>query len=395
MVFAAAMSTHPEPAVAVGEVVGDLLDQLGERPDVVVVFASGPNVAAMALIVAALNNMLQPGTLIGATAASVLGGAREAEHDAGLSVWAAVMDDVTPVRLEALPAGDGQLRIAGLDDLDFEHSHTLIMLADPFSFPTAQVVDALCRRHRHLKVVGGEASASAGSTGTVLAVDGTTVRTGAVGLLLGKLSPAVEAIVAHGAEPLGPPMTVTSHGPPGTPASTVSELAGQPAAARLRAAIDDLSPGVESADPTGALLRSVVLGVALDEDGPRFDRGHFAMAKVLHVDHLSATIDVARPVPVGTTVRFHLRSASTASSDLWKVLGAAKRHAHAALVFTSVHRGQTLFDHPHHDADTIVDALDTTAVAGMFCTSEIGPVAGHSAMLQSTVAIAVFSERDQ
>ena len=32
--FAAAISTHPDPAVAIGEVVGSVLEQLGDTPDV-------------------------------------------------------------------------------------------------------------------------------------------------------------------------------------------------------------------------------------------------------------------------------------------------------------------------------------------------------------------------
>ena len=82
MPCAAAMSQHPLATHAVGEVVGEVLDQLGDRPDAAIVFVTGPFAGAMEDIASTIRALLRPGSLIGASAASVLGGGREVEGEA-------------------------------------------------------------------------------------------------------------------------------------------------------------------------------------------------------------------------------------------------------------------------------------------------------------------------
>ena len=45
--FGAAISEHPTAALAVGEVVGSVLEQVGEAPDVAIVFVSGHEPASL------------------------------------------------------------------------------------------------------------------------------------------------------------------------------------------------------------------------------------------------------------------------------------------------------------------------------------------------------------
>ena len=78
--YAAALSQHPIPAHAVGEVAGSVLEQLdGEPPDLVVFFASPHFVGALDDMTVALRRLLEPGALLGMTAAAVIGGSVEAE----------------------------------------------------------------------------------------------------------------------------------------------------------------------------------------------------------------------------------------------------------------------------------------------------------------------------
>ena len=79
MPCAAAISEHPLPTHAVGEVVGQVLEALGDRPDVALAFATGPYAGAMEDIAATVRATLRPRALIGAAAAAVVGGGREVE----------------------------------------------------------------------------------------------------------------------------------------------------------------------------------------------------------------------------------------------------------------------------------------------------------------------------
>ncbi|MCH2431046.1 MAG: FIST C-terminal domain-containing protein, partial [Acidimicrobiales bacterium] len=76
--------------------------------------------------------------------------------------------------------------------------------------------------------------------------------------------------------------------------------------------------------------------------------------------------------PVGTTVQFQVRDAATASAELRTLVQPLR--ADSALVFTCSGRGTNLFGRSGHDAEHLSDGLATTAVAGMFCAGEIGPV---------------------
>jgi small ligand-binding sensory domain FIST len=52
-----------------------------------------------------------------------------------------------------------------------------------------------------------------------------------------------------------------------------------------------------------------------------------------------------------------------------------------------------LFGVEDHDAAVVSEALDTTAVAGMFCAGELGPVGGRSFRHGFTASILVFADR--
>ena len=97
MSYAAALSLHPVPAQAVGEIAGSVLEQLdGERPDLLVCFASPHLVGAFDEVAAAIRQLLEPGVLVGATAGAVIGGGHEAEEVPALSVWAARLRGPSP-----------------------------------------------------------------------------------------------------------------------------------------------------------------------------------------------------------------------------------------------------------------------------------------------------------
>jgi len=187
--YAAALSQHPIPAHAVGEVAGSVLEQLdGEPPDLVVYFVSPHFVGALDDMNAALRRLLEPGALIGMTTATAIGGAVEAEAVPALSVWAAALDGpVIPVAMRVVDTPDGPA-VNGCpttDEVGLADAHTLLLLADPFTFPVESFVARLAEDRPNLQVIGGMASASPGPGGNRLAFDDDLRFDGAVGVLLG------------------------------------------------------------------------------------------------------------------------------------------------------------------------------------------------------------------
>ena len=378
MPFAAALSQHPVPATAVGEVVGQVLEQLGSAPDLAVVFVTPPHAGALEDAAAAIAEVLRPGTLIGCAAVSVVGTAREVEHSAGVSLWAGRFGPVEPIHLTALRDGNDVTFDGWPESVPFEPS-ALLLLADPFSFPVQALYEDLAVRHPGLRVLGGNASAAAGPGGNRLVLDRHVHNSGAVGVLLGP-GVDVDSVVSQGCRPIGRPYIVTR-----AERNYVLELAGSPALERL---VQMTSDGMTE-EEIDLIDQGLHLGRVIDERKLDFERGDFLVHNVLGADQANGSIAVDDIVPVGATVQFHVRDAATADEDLRQLL--AGREADAALVFTCNGRGMHLFGTPDHDAKVLDERVGVPA-AGFFAAGEFGPVGGRNFVHGFTASIALFRE---
>lgn len=368
MPFAAAMSQHPLATHAVGEVVGEVLDRLGDEPDAAIVFVTGPFAGAMEDIAAAIWAMLRPGSLVGASAVSVLAGDREVEGDAAISLFAMRFGPrrrfstgpvTRAIRFGAERERDGW-RIDASAGASFDGA-TLVLLADPFSFPVDAFVDDLVGRTPGLTVVGGLASSATGPGGNRIVADQGVFDDGAVGLLLPP-GVGVTPVVSQGCRPVGEPLVVTR-----ATGNLIEEIAGQPALDRLLAQAEAATPEERS-----RMARGLHVGLVIDERKADFDRGDFLIRTVLGADHARRAVAVGAEIEVGSTVQFQVRDAASADEDLRDLLADAA--GDAALLFTCTGRGTTLFPYPHHDASVLSQHLEGGPVAGMFCAGEIGPL---------------------
>ncbi|MGH2957820.1 MAG: FIST signal transduction protein, partial [Solirubrobacterales bacterium] len=325
--------------------------------------------------------------LIGCGAGGTLAEGREIEEGPGVVVWAASLPgaEVTTMHVTAeREAGD--FRLLGIpEEFGAEGApaadQALILLCDPYSFPSEVLLDALERARPGAPVLGGLASA-AFAGGTVLLRDGDVHAGGAVGALLSGVQ--VLPCVSQGATPVGPEMTITA-----AEANLVGELASKPAIERLGEVIASL-PEEERVLARGGVL----LGLVVDENRPEHQRGDFLVRPIIGADRDSGALAIGERVRVGQTVRLHVRDAASADADLREALRA---QAHAlgsggaagALLFTCNGRGSHMFDVPDHDAAAIEDSLGAPA-AGFFCAGEIGPVGGRNFLHGFTATMAVF-----
>jgi small ligand-binding sensory domain FIST len=382
--YAAALSQHPIPTQAVGEVAGSILEQLdGEPPDLVVVFASPHFVGALEDMTAALRTLLEPGVLLGMTALAVIGGAVEAELVPALSVWAASLDGaVTPVGLRMVDTPRGPAlsgwpapEPGGPDPAG--DARTLLLLVDPFTFPVEGFFAHLADAHPELQVIGGMASAAPGPGGNRLALDGALHHEGAVGVLLDASSP-VQAVVSQGCRPVGSAYIVTS-----AHENVIEELGGAPALERLAEVAATLPE-----DERSLLTQGLQIGIVVDEHQAEFTRGDFLVRGVLGASKADGSITVGATVEVGRTVQFQVRDAVAADEDLTEML--AGRSARGALLFACTGRGEALFGVPNHDAEAVEDLLGPLPVAGAFCAGELGPVGGRNEVHTFTASLALF-----
>jgi small ligand-binding sensory domain FIST len=376
--FASALSRHPLPSHAVGETAGALLEQLdGDDPDLLVCFASPHFVGALDDLVNALRNLLEPRVLLGATAVSIIGNAEEVEESPALSLFGACLPGAhlipVPLRVEETPDGAA---VVGWPELQ-DTPPTLLLLADPFTFPVDGFLRRLDADRPGLRVIGGLASAAMRPGGNRLVLDDCVIPEGAVGVFLDGVD--VRTVVSQGCRPIGQPFVVTN-----ARGNFVIELGGRQALERLR----ELAEGLDDADQE-LVRRGLHLGVVVDEHKSAFARGDFLVRNIVGADQESGALAVGDQVAVGQTVQFHVRDADAADEDLRSLLADAS--AAAALVFTCNGRGRHLFRVPDHDASVVAELLGPIPAAGAFCAGEIGPVGGRNFLHGFTASLALFS----
>ena len=377
MTFGAAISEHPLATQATGEVVGQVLEQVGEKPDLAVLFVTPPHLGLMAEIADTVRTVLRPGTIIGAAASSVVGGSREVEDGPAISLWAGRVGPVEPVRLETQRLNGGWaltgLPAQGEDAL----RRTLLLVTDPFTIPIDGVVDRLRAKAPGLQVIGGMASAARGPGGNRLVLDGAVHDRGAVGVLLG---PAVVSgtVVSQGCRPVGQAYVVTR-----ATDNVIHDLAGVPALDRLREIVAALAPGDRALVQEG-----LHVGQVIDEQQATFGRGDFLVRNVMGADAEGGDIAIGGVAEVGSTIQFHVRDADSADEDLRRLL--SDQHGTAALVFTCNGRGSHMFGEPDHDARLVHDQVSRGAVAGMACAGELGPIGRRNFVHTFTASVVLF-----
>src|SRR5581483_10035750 len=131
----------------------------GDPADLAVVFACGSHLAAPEATLEGVHEALAPRTLIGCGAGGVLGDGREIEDGTAVAVWAASLDDgvATPFHAEASGGEDGGVVFSGVPELS--DAAGVILLPDPFSFPTDRLLRELAAEAPGVPVVGGISSA--------------------------------------------------------------------------------------------------------------------------------------------------------------------------------------------------------------------------------------------
>ena len=348
----------------------------------VCVFASGAHLAAPEATLEGVHEALAPPVLVGCGAGGVVCDGREIERGTAVAVWAAALGGgaAEAFHLDVAQGAD-TIAIGGLPELD--GATAVVLLPDPYSFPTDIVLGELARRAPGVPVLGGIASARTLDGNAALFLGDRLCGDGAVGLAFEGVE--VMPCVSQGAAPVGPELTVTA-----ADGHVIRELAGRPALETLREAIEGLDPHQQALVASGLLL-----GIVIGGGKPDYEQGDFLVRGVIGADPDAGTLTVGAPVHAGTVVRLHARDAVSADLDLRAAL-CLRREAlgggmpAGALVFTCNGRGEAMFGTPDHDAMTLDEELAGAPTAGFFAAGEIGPVGGDPFLHGFTATVAVF-----
>lgn len=412
--FARALSAYEHPGFAAEQITAQIIDHLGEAPDLIVLFASGPLASAIGMIASMVSERTGAGHIIGTTVCGVLAGATELEHRAGIAVLAARLPGiaVAPLRNEDFRAihdagADAGAVLRGRASADGGLAATFV-LADPFSVPLNGLIPVLGRAHLAAEVgapdavlFGGVASAGSKPGGNTLIVDDLVTEQGVVGVALsGPIR--CDMAVSQGCRPVGENLVVTR-----SKGNLLFELGGRPALEVIREQI-----GVLGEADRRLLSGGLFVGRVIDEYKKHAGRGDYLIRNVLGADEQSGGVAVADIIPPGRTVRLHLRDATTATEDLALLLDAQALHGppDGALLVTCNGRGERFFGKQNHDAVAIQraflpaesgpeaakagESIDPdhreVPLAGFFAAGEIGPIGRESFVHGYTACLGCF-----
>src|SRR6185503_5992055 len=231
--------------------------------------ASGAHLSSPEETLEGIHETLTPEVLVGCGAGGVLGCGREVEQGTGIAVWAAALGEGTALPFHAsVEEIDDGLAVSGVPDL--EGAAGALILPDPISFPTDQVLAAMAERAPGIPIVGGVASARTTDGEAALflgeeVIDGG----GAVGVRLDDVE--LLPCVSQGATPFGPELTITA-----AEGHVIHELAGQPAIDKLRDVVEELPAHVQA-----ILANDLLVGIVVDGDQPDYLQGNFLVRGIL------------------------------------------------------------------------------------------------------------------
>ncbi|HEX2570275.1 MAG TPA: FIST N-terminal domain-containing protein [Polyangia bacterium] len=390
MKWATAIAEEKDLEQAVAAAGEELSTRLGtEQPDLLVAFAAGYGSSARARLGDLLGRTLPARVRLGCSAGGVIGGGREVEGSAALSLMGAVLPDVRLVPLSLRP-GAMPRDAAGWRELvgiAAEERPAFVLLGEPFSCDAQALAEGLDGAYPGAVKVGGLASGGRTRGAHTLWLGESMQTDGAVGVACAGAM-TVDTIVAQGCRPIGQPMFVTA-----AEGGVLRALNGRPVLEVLR----ELYESLEERD-RALMQHALFFGVVMDETRQEYQLGDFLVRHVVGMLPEKEGVIVGGELRQYQVVQFHLRDASTSSEELVALL---RRYREApdrpqpvgALLFSCLGRGIGLYGVPDHDSRRFQEAFGDVPLGGFFGNGEIGPVGGRTYLHGYTSAFGLFSPR--
>lgn len=393
MRWASAVDTDSSLTLAVERAAETVFLGLGrQEPDLVIAFVSAEHAVRFDALSEMLHREFESAFVFGCCARGVIGGGREIEEHAGLSLTGALLPGVKlkGTHLDAAQAPPVYAEPRVWEDtlrMTANQQPSFLVLADPYSFETEVFLKGLDRAYPSAPKIGGLASGARQVGGTALYLGKEVYRSGCITLALtGNID--VDTLVSQGCRPIGDPMFVTA-----AHENLIRELDGHSPREVLASLFERLPP------PDRELLsQSLYMGLAMRTDASQYMPGDFLIRNILGMDPQSGALWVNATIPGNSVVQFHLRDAATSAHDLERTL-TSYRASHTlasdagALLFSCNGRGIGLYGQADHDSNAFRRLVGDLPLGGFFCSGEIGPIQNATYVHGYTSAFAVLREK--
>ncbi len=366
---AAALSTHPIPAYATGDVIAELLALDQPQADLIVAFATPAFGGTSDDIIETIRVLLHPRNFILVVSDGVIGAGSEVTTGSGIALWSLWLDE---------SLGEESIQVFSVDDQVLAHDHefdqtmrtasSVILFGDPEEPRVTDWIDQVCSLRVGRSISGALLAASRG--GLLRDCERNTTPS-----LLALALTGVDATVtlAHGTTALTAPMVVTN-----TVGLMLCEIDDQSA---LQVAKEVLS----SIELSRRATTAQDLAVALLE--PDTDRV-VDVYRVLGADRTSDSLALSHALHVGDRIALLRQDRYGPLADLEdSLLGSSGL---GALVFSCGSLNPETELVGTGEVGILGEALGTSAYAGIHAASVIGPGTGQSGLCSAPFSAVIF-----
>ena len=393
MKWASAIAEGSDLAANLEQCAVSIAEELGPAApaSLAVVFVSAGYASSFHEVPPILQSSFPDATVIGCSAAGVIGNGLEIEDRPAVALTAAHLPGVrvTPFRAvsDTFPTPDDPpdswVRLVGISAEERPH---FLLLMDPFSTPADELLSGLDFAFPDAVKVGGLASGGHGAGSHALYLGQETYRDGVVGVAFtGDI--VVDTVVAQGCRPVGEPKRITK-----CHRNVLLELDGEPPITYLHQMYENL-PSRDQTLVSGNLFLGIALDPLLTLDSVR--PGDFLIRNLIGADQERGVLVIGEHLREGQLVQFHVRDAATSAQDLQTQLAryvesVGRESPMGALLFQCNGRGMHLYGRPNHDSDLFREYMDSVPIGGFFCNGEVGPVSGTTYLHGYTSSFAIF-----
>ena len=366
---ASALSTHPIPAYATGDVIAELL-ALDEPPaDLLVAFATPAFGGAADDIAETIRILLQPRNVVLVVSDGVIGAGSEVTAGSGIALWSLWLDEQSLKESVTIFSIDGNVLA---HDREFSEAMStaseVVLLGNPDEPCVTDWIDHICQLRNGRSVSGALLASSRGSLLRDYTNDSLS---GLIALSLSGIESSVT--LAHGTSALTSPFVVTK-----AVGSMLCTIGGD-------SALDVVTKVLSSVDMDRRAATAEDLAVALLE--PETDRV-MDVYRVLGADRTTGSIALSHPVITDNRIAFHRQDRYGPLADLEQSLGGTR--SHGALVFScgALNPDSELVG--AGEVGLLGEALGTSAYAGIHAASVIGPGTGTSGLCSAPFSAVIF-----
>ncbi len=389
MKWTTGLSRKPDTTQAFREACAGLDVDSADEVDVLLVFFSASHSDEVKELSLAMAQDYSAAVCIGCNVSGVIGAGDEAEASPSMSVIAGVLPgvEVAPLRFEPDVHDHCDFDWTEQFSGETEDSPHFLILSEPSSFETEELLAALDRAFPDSAKFGGLVSGAGQGAGNKLILEGHIFEDGAIGLAFsGDLE--VDTVLAQACRPIGEPLIVTDH----TQNIIHRFDRGNPMEV-FRNLVHELE-----GEERELAQHSMFVGIGVESNGSEYRPGDFVIRNIVGFNPKTGDLAVAAPIEDLDVLQFHLMDPRTSSHEFERVVDefaankSGSEHSRGALLFSGTTRREDHEQKASHESEHLRERLGQLPIGGFFSEGEIAPVGRKTCLHGYASLVAVFRE---